>query len=183
MSFRYFAYGSNLWPAQIRSRCPTAAVLGLATMSGWSAVYDKPGADGTAKLNLREADGSDVHGVVYEIDDVERSALDLAEPGYTPFVLDATLASGEVVEALTYRWEPEGTAGAPVDWYVAMVDAGAVYHGLDDAYIAQRLRVGVRPDTVASGVVPASAEDLPAMQEVLSKCLSVDTPSLRSSPG
>ena len=67
LSFRYFAYGSNVWVPRMVSRCPSATVSGVAHLDGWRAVYDKPSVDGSSKLNVRPAKRERVHGVVYEI--------------------------------------------------------------------------------------------------------------------
>lgn len=125
MTFRYFAYGSNLLPARMRSRCPSASVVGAATLDGWSRTYDKPGADGSAKLNVRPHRTDSVVGVIYEIDDSERHALDVAEPGYTPVTIQI---EGHDVLTYTYRGEPFD--GQPSDWYVDMVVAGSRHHGI-----------------------------------------------------
>jgi gamma-glutamylcyclotransferase len=125
MSFRYFAYGSNLLTSRMRSRCPSAKVVGTAVLDGWAAVYDKPSTDGSAKLNIRPEPSGSVHGVVYEVDDVERTALDEAEPRYTPVFLDI---DGE--PTLTYTYEDEPHRVPPYDWYVDMVLTGARLHGV-----------------------------------------------------
>lgn len=88
MSFDYFAYGSNLWPPQMRSRCPSAVVVGTGELRGWAAVYDKPSTDGSAKLNLRSSETGATPGVVYRIDDDEAPALARAEPGYVSTTLE-----------------------------------------------------------------------------------------------
>lgn len=165
MSFRYFAYGSNLWPPQMRSRCPSAKVVGAATLEGWSAVYDKPSGDGSAKLNIRpDADGS-VDGVIYEIEDGERQSLDAAEPGYTPMTVDV---GGR--DALTYVFEGDAHDTGAFDWYVATVALGAASHE-----IAEPSLVGpIVPDPVAPGVRPVGRDDLPMIQEILTEGLSRD---------
>ena len=183
MTFLYFAYGSNLWPPQMCSRCSSARVVGIGTADGWSLVYDKPGADGTAKANLREASGSAVKGVVYELDEADRSRLDRAEPGYTPFPVEVILDGGDVVEALTYRFEPEGTDALPVDWYVGIVTAGAAHHRFAQSYISSRLAVGAGSEAGLAGLRPASVADLPAMQEILSSGLAERTSRYTIHPG
>ncbi len=39
----YFAYGSNLWLAQMRQRCPTSTYLGVARLSGWRWIIHQRG--------------------------------------------------------------------------------------------------------------------------------------------
>ncbi len=176
MSFIYFAYGSNLWPEQLCSRCPSATPAGRATLSGWRVAYDKPGMDGTAKMNLRSSPGSVARGVVYEVDERERGSLDEAEPGYTPFHEEVALDAGGSLDALTYRWDPAGTDRPPSDWYLATVLAGARHHGLDPAYIEAHLEVEASPDEVHPGMHPAGEAALGSMQDILAS-------SLRPAPG
>ena len=80
MTFRYFAYGSNMWTPRMQARCPSARVVKTAVLGGWRAVYDKPSVDGSAKLNIRPDPIGAVSGVVYEVDPLERDLLDRAEP-------------------------------------------------------------------------------------------------------
>ena len=122
VTFRYFAYGSNMHTPRLESRCPSARPVGTAVLSGWQTVYDKPSTDGTAKLNIRPRPGAETRGVVYEIDDHERAALDAAEPRYRPI---------ETPLGLTYHYEGEPAGVPPADWYVALVEAGAQAHGID----------------------------------------------------
>lgn len=165
MSFRYFAYGSNLWPPQMRSRCPSAHVIGTAKLEGWSAVYDKPSEDGSAKLNIRlDPDGS-VEGVVYEIDDGERQALDAAEPGYAPIEVDVACGS-----ALTYSFGGDAHDTGPYDWYVATVALGAASHGIAEPSPEKRTVA----DPIAPGLRPAGRDDVPLVQEILADGLTRD---------
>jgi len=163
LSFRYFAYGSNLWPPQMRSRCPSARVLGPGTLEGWSAVYDKPSTDGSAKLNIRPRVEGSTPGVVYEVEEGERQALDSAEPLYTP-----TPVHIDGQRTLTYVFDGEPFAGRPYDWYVATALLGAACFGLDDRH----LRVPTDPDPLASGVRPASPDDLDLIGSILSEGLT-----------
>jgi hypothetical protein len=131
MTFRYFAYGSNMWAPRMRSRCPSARVVGTAILQGWQRVYDKPSVDGSAKLNIRREPSSSVPGVVYEIDPLERHLLDRAEPRYRPITTPV---------GLTYAYEGEATRKPPFGWYVDLVVAGARSHGLEPPVTPARVR-------------------------------------------
>jgi gamma-glutamylcyclotransferase len=183
MTFLYFAYGSNLWPPQMCGRCASARPIGSGVIHGWRLAYDKPGGDGTAKANLREEPGSEVHGVVYELDSSDREELDRAEPGYTSFDLEVRLDDDRAVEALTYRYEPDGTSSLPADWYVSLVTSGASHHGLATSYVDSHLKVEAGAEPGVPGMRPASAEDLPAMQSILSSALSAGTERYSIHPG
>lgn len=134
MTFRYFAYGSNMWPPRMRARCPSARIVGTAVLPGWRAVYDKPSVDGSAKLNIRAHASGSVEGVIYEISDREREQLDGAEPRYA--ALDTPVG-------LVYAYDGEAATVLPADWYVAIVQAGAHAHGLTPPDAP-----GARPDSL-----------------------------------
>ena len=174
MTFRYFAYGSNLWLPQIRSRCPSVKVIGVATLDGWTVVCDKPSLDGSTKLNIRADPTGAAHGVVYEIDDDDRPALDSSEPGYTPVILEL-----DGSPTLTYAYEGEPHSGPPYDWYLATARSGAASHGLEEA----RTAIEPGPDSLAPGIRPASRDDLSLIQGILSEGLAADTPRYYIHPG
>lgn len=80
----YFAYGSNMDWDQMRERCPSARFVGVAKLPGHRLAFSRR----SRKRNCGVADavedqGSDVWGVVYEIDDQDIARLDVAE-GYSP---------------------------------------------------------------------------------------------------
>ena len=121
MTFRYFAYGSNMLTSRMQARCPSARIISTAVLQGWRAVYDKPSVDGSAKLNIRADEAARVKGVVYEIEDAERDGLDAVEQGYTPI---------ETPVGLAYAYEGQASSSLPYDWYIALVEEGAHAHGL-----------------------------------------------------
>lgn len=163
MSFLYFAYGSNLWPPQMRSRCPSATPVGTAAIKGWRLVYDKPSTDGSAKLNIRPDPIGRVEGMVYQIEDGERQYLDRAEPLYTPIEVDV-----DGGPALTYHYQGEPTDEAPYDWYVAVARLGAASLGLDE----EPFRVDPAPDPIAPGLRPWTSDDMGIVQGILSDGLA-----------
>lgn len=183
MTFLYFAYGSNLWPPQLRTRCPSAREVGSAVLEGWTPVYAKPSVDGSAKLSIEREKGARVHGALYRIDEEERPALDRAEPGYQTLSVNVKRPSGEPSNALTYHWTGEPVSRAPYDWYLSMVLMGAQHHGLPDDYAADCLAAVPEKDPLAPDVRPATSKDLPAMQQVLASALASDGSRYSVHPG
>ncbi|HEU4319435.1 MAG TPA: GNAT family N-acetyltransferase [Acidimicrobiia bacterium] len=173
MSFRYFAYGSNLWPQQIRSRCLSARPVGTGVLDGWELVCDKPSVDGSTKFNIRPRTGAHVAGVIYEVDERDSESLDEAEPVYTRVEVDVN------GPAITYAYEDEPARARPYDWYVAMARAGAAFHGLTEAEFA----VESDPDPLLPGIRPAGPEDMGAMEAVLQRCLTADNGRYSAHPG
>ncbi len=174
MSFRYFAYGSNLWPPQLRSRCSSAMPIGPATLQGWRLACDKPSTDGSSKLNIRADPSSFVEGVVYRIDDGERHKLDDAEPRYEPVVVTI-----DGRPTLTYTYEGEAGTAPPYDWYAAMCSLGAAMHGVSE----DRIDVASVPDPIAPGVRPATRDDLGLISGILRDGLIGGTPRHYIHPG
>jgi hypothetical protein len=167
VTFLYFAYGSNLWPPRLYGRCPSAREIGSAVLQGWVPVYSKPSVDGSAKLSIVERKDSQVHGALYEIDEAERSALDQAEPGYQPVVVEVSRRSGELSNVLTYQWTDAPLLRAPYDWYLSMVLMGARYHQLPDEYVASCLVVTAERDPLAGDIRPATSDDNAALVSYL----------------
>lgn len=172
MAFLYFAYGSNLWPPQMLGRCPSALRIGTARLDGWRTVYDKPSRDGSSKLNIVESPGDSVLGAVYEIDDEERSALDGAEDRYDPLGVTVSTDTGARLGVRTYRWTGVASEALPYDWYLSIAQAGAALHGLPESYYSNHLGSEVSGDPLAPGVRPATADDLPLMQSILSRAVA-----------
>lgn len=170
MTFVYFAYGSNMWLPQMRSRCPSAKPLGTAVLHGWSPTYDKPSRDGSAKLNIKSTDGGEVRGVLYRIDEEERPALDAAEDRYDGIWVEATSSVGDTVEALTYRWTGIPTGRLPYDWYVAAVQAGAKEHGVHETYYSNHLSAETMADPEVPGLRP-DVEDQEQLQQIVSTAM------------
>ena len=80
----YFAYGSNLDWAQMRSRCPSARFACVARLAGYRLAFTRwsPRRQcGTADVVV--AGGGEVWGVVYELDERDFGPLDDYE-GYVP---------------------------------------------------------------------------------------------------
>ncbi len=139
---RYFAYGSNLLTARLRARVPSARPLGVARLAQQTLEFSKRSwVDGSGKCTIVSGAEHDVvWGVVFEMDGVDRPALDRAEGlgnGYEEREVLVTLG-GEDVEAFTYVVQPSHHQPGlvPWDWYLALVVGGAEEHGLPDEYVA-----------------------------------------------
>lgn len=138
----YFAYGSNMLPARLRARCPSARVIGTATVADFDLAFSKRSNDGSGKATLISAVGVSVPGVLFAIEKSELNALDRAEgagAGYDR-VDDFTaqkIGSGQRITATTYIASATDRSLIPFDWYLALVIAGAVHHALGEAHVAK----------------------------------------------
>jgi gamma-glutamylcyclotransferase (GGCT)/AIG2-like uncharacterized protein YtfP len=138
MSTHVFAYGSNLDPARMVDRVPSARVVGRSELSGHELRFHKRGwQDGTGKANaFGPVDGGAVvHGVIYEVAEDDLAALDVHETGYErrllSFDVDGLSANGSV-EAWVYLATPAVIDDSllPTPWYLHHVVTGAKAHGL-----------------------------------------------------
>lgn len=152
----YFAYGSNLLPARLLRRVPSARAIGPAVLSGYRLSFHKRGADQSGKCNaFYTGDMRDyVIGVIYELSETDRPVLDRVEgPGYATVGINVTMGDG-TLSAFAYVARPTHIEHdlVPFDWYRDFVLAGARHHGLDEAYIGriEAIHAQSDPDTVRS---------------------------------
>jgi hypothetical protein len=148
----YFAYGSNLDPDQMQSRCPGHQPVGLAALRDHRLSFPRHSDTwdgGVASPALSH--GHDLWGYLYEITDQDRGALDRyegwigpADPGnaYEPETITVDLVrpdDGSVprrVRALTYlarATEPK----PPSRKYVDVILKGARARALPEEYQAE----------------------------------------------
>lgn len=163
MSFNYFAYGSNLWTPQMKSRCPSAEFIAAGVLRGWHAIYDKPSRDGSAKLNIRPSADGATPGVLYRMDDRESERLDEAEPGYHRVPVEVS-----ETQAVTYTYDGAPAGVEPYGWYQAMAMIGASEHGLPDVHLDST----TTPDPMAPALRPVGEAGLEAMHSILSASLA-----------
>jgi len=149
-SFLYFAYGSNMLTRRLRARTPSARMVGVAALAGFEVRWHKVSRDGSAKCDIVPAadPGTQVFGVVYEIDAAEKPALDHAEGlgrGYKERPVEVSADAGTIV-AMTYQATNVDHLALPFGWYKALVVAGAKEHALPEAYVQGLGAVRTKPD-------------------------------------
>jgi gamma-glutamylcyclotransferase (GGCT)/AIG2-like uncharacterized protein YtfP len=144
----YFAFGSNMDPAQMRARCPSHRVLGVAYLEDHALCFPRRSpARACATAGLSAAEGKGVWGVLYALDETEIDALHEAE-GYGPdrpehenrhVLVEVEVRhggpEGDVVTAVLYRAQPDGSDALPSEAYMRHLISGAEHHGLPQAYI------------------------------------------------
>lgn len=153
---KYFAYGSNMLTRRLTvvSRAPSAVARGVATIAGFAVRFHKVGADGSGKCTLvtSEEESAVAYGVLYELADADADRLDSVEGvhtgGYSRHSVRLRLLDGPATDAETYVAGDRyiDTARVPFDWYRDLVVAGAVEHGLPQAYIEELAHVPVVSD-------------------------------------
>ncbi|NJO35265.1 MAG: gamma-glutamylcyclotransferase [Rhodospirillales bacterium] len=147
MTFLYFAYGSNMLTERLRARCKSAKPNGIAIAANHKLVFEKRSIDKSGKATLVRTEGVDTPGVVFEIAENERHCLDAFEGFKQDKPDDPTrygrddnfqiqlVASDSVTTATTYLANKSENGLKPYDWYLALLIAGAVQHGLDPDHI------------------------------------------------
>ena len=77
----YLAYGSNLHPARLIERVPSARLVGTTRLDGYRVVFIKRSHDGSSKASLLFTDEARhaAYGAVYEMPIQEKLVLDALE--------------------------------------------------------------------------------------------------------
>ena len=129
----YFAYGSNMDSAQMRSRVPDARPLGRVRLAGYRFRCNKIGRDGSAKANVEVAVGHEVWGVLFELSDEGLVALDRYEGGYRR--AEATVWREEAPVAGVHVYVSTRTSAElwPTRAYRERMIRGALEHELPEA--------------------------------------------------
>lgn len=138
----YFAYGSNMLPARLLERTPSAACLGPACLPGHRLAFNHVSrGDGSAKCNIAgwQPGGDRVWGVVYALPEHERPVLDRAEDLGRGYLIENRRVEmgGDWVDVFCYVAVP-GTLDdrvRPYRWYRDIVLAGARQHRFPESYI------------------------------------------------
>jgi gamma-glutamylcyclotransferase len=139
-TFLYFAYGSNMFTRRLTapSRTPSALPEGTGFVAGRRLTFDKVSKDGSGKCDMEPGNPADrTYGVLFRIAQSEAAALDRAEGlggGYCKETVQVAMAD-RTITATAYVATDKEPACRPYSWYKAFVVAGAVEHGLPNAYI------------------------------------------------
>ena len=131
----YAAYGSNLHPARLIARTPSAHLLGTTHLHDWSLSFHKRSKDESGKCTIQRG-VSGVHFAVYAMSADDKILLDEIEGlgnGYDGIELD-TPEVGRCFSYIAQRDFIDDTL-QPYTWYRALVLAGAKFHGFPDDYV------------------------------------------------
>ena len=127
----YFAYGSNLCVRQMARRCPSATDPRPATLADHDWLINERGV-----ATVEPFDGSQVHGVLWQLDDHDLATLDSAEGVPVRYRRDRLTVHTDAgpAEAWVYidhRVDP----GPPRPGYLQRIIDGALHHGLPHRWI------------------------------------------------
>tara|TARA_B100001029_G_scaffold65515_1_gene53095 strand:- start:2345 stop:2782 length:438 start_codon:yes stop_codon:yes gene_type:complete len=128
----YFAYGSNMSPAQMESRCPDGQALGQAALRDWHFVIN------TRTYATIEAEpGAMTYGVLWSLTQEHIDSLDTYEAVDEGMYYKDTLTvlhQEQPVEALVYI-DPVCEHGQPRPDYLRGILHGARYFELPQDYV------------------------------------------------
>jgi len=153
----YFAYGSNMAATAMARRCPSARLLGPATLAQHRFAVIR-GGHGTVRPQAR----ADVHGVLWRIGRTDEAALDRYEEierGLYRRRMCLVRFRGRPCRALVYVAAARAP-GRPRPAYIAAILAAARGFGFPVAYVAAlsamaRTSAGERPARRSAASVSA----------------------------
>ena len=154
MPLHYFAYGSNMSLAQMRTRCPESAAIGTGWLADHALVFPRYSTrrqSGAAGIAPRP--GATVWGVIYATTEADLARLDVfegfradrpaAENNYNRAMVLVARQNREPLACVTYIARPEAEHVPPSLDYLQTILTGAIENALPEAYV-QALRQ-VRP--------------------------------------
>lgn len=136
----YFAYGSNMSRAQMRSRAGQILEEQPGRIENYEMVFNKKSRGGAATANIRTAPGKTVYGVLYKINDSAFRNLDRYEgvpEHYRRIEVNVTDGAGNKVGAQVYIATKVENGLRPAPHYLQTILGGASEHGLPAQYIEQ----------------------------------------------
>lgn len=133
----YFAYGSNMWNAQMEQRCPQSKKVGVARLLSYRWSISARG-----YANVVKSMKDEVEGVLFEIfatDEVSLDSYEGVKSGSYHKVDLPVLYEGEEKVALVYV-DPVTAEGCPTQEYIQRVNSGLVDAKLSNAYVTRYVR-------------------------------------------
>lgn len=133
----YFAYGSNMWQAQMRKRCPHSRLLGPAELRGYRWIINTRG----YATIVADAPGR-VQGLLYAISSGDEATLDECEgvaQGSYRKEMAQVWQGGAMIAALVYI-DPIEAEGQPRPEYIGRINAAIGDAQLPGDYVASVLR-------------------------------------------
>lgn len=143
----YFAYGSNLWPEQMRARLgelfndkERSAIFQprVATLPHHRLNFSMLGSNGSYYANV-VPDQGEVLGVIYQLNSRALEILDRFEAGYQRELLQVYDVTNMAYEAVVYVANTESytASGKPDLEYLQRILRGGIHHGLPGDYLRQ----------------------------------------------
>lgn len=133
----HFGYGSNMWDAQMRKRCPQSKKVGVARLRSYRWIISTRG-----YANVVASTADEVEGVLFELSQSDEDSLDryegVASGSYRKVDLPV-LHDGREVVALVYI-DPVTAEGSPEEEYVKRINLGLKDAKLSEGYVTRYVR-------------------------------------------
>ncbi len=133
----YFAYGSNMSEQRLISRVPSATKICIATLKEYQLRFNKKSIDGSGKANAHYSGNHDdfIIGVVFTIDEQDKSTLDNEEKGYAP----TTVHIDGIGDVYLYvaNLDKINESLKPYDWYLFHLKFGVTLNNIEHTYAKQ----------------------------------------------
>ena len=148
---KYLAYGSNLHPARLQQRVPSANLQGVTVLQGWRLNFHKRSEDGSGKCSIEHVGSVEpataVHAAVFLIDPEEKPDLDRVEGVGCGYYIEFLEVPG-FGDVFTYIASPDyiDIKLQPYQWYRHLVLAGCHFHGFPESYRQMIAEVESRAD-------------------------------------
>lgn len=135
----YFAYGSNMDKEQMKKRCPSAVLLGPATLVGYRlafTIFSPKRLCGCA--DIVPSSGDAVYGLLYHLTSAEMKAMDTFEghPIHYKRILVRVDGQGGEVEAYSYEVINKRNTVPPSIHYLELLRSAAALHAFPEEYQA-----------------------------------------------
>ena len=142
MSNLFIAYGSNLNIAQMAQHCPTAKVVGAATLHNRKLLFR--GGHGSAVATVEPCRGGSVPALVWDIKPTDEAALDRYE-GWPYLYRKETVKvklDGATVEAMIYVMNAKGRSlDVPGCYYYSIILEGYKSAGFDIGILKRAVQI------------------------------------------
>ena len=135
----YIAYGSNLNPAQMAARCPSASVYAKGVLNNWSLVYR--GTKTNSHATIIRKQGSTVPVLVWDIQPDDEKRLDVYE-GYPRYYFKQNVMvdiDGRKKKAMVYIMDERQLPGRPSANYIDTIRQGYIDNDMDISIFEESL--------------------------------------------
>ena len=139
----YFAFGSNMYPKQMKKRIGTIPYAKRAHLPGYQFLFNKLGSDGTGKGNIVKNDKNVVWGVIFRCNQEAMNKIDdfegVKHNHYRRKNVDVFTDDEKEFQAITYVANDEWVRSnlKPNPEYLKIILDGASHYKLPPEYITE----------------------------------------------
>ncbi len=137
---KYFAYGSNMHPEEMRGVCPGSRFVTIGKLPDYRLDFTRfSNRRGGGVADIVHDSDSEVWGVVYDVPETDLDALDekeaVAVGAYERSHVEILTPSSESLPVMTYSVVRKKGPIAPTPDYLDLIVGGARYWSLPEQYV------------------------------------------------